>query len=243
MRRVGAPGLQLCGSDSTNGSSVHWARGCLGVSGANPVLLGECSIPIPIPIPIPTRAARRCRVGSSSTGGVSGWDVGNGHDGHRGGLSDSCSGALSRGVAAIGCWRSGEGVLSPLWGWAPINPEHTRLTPWATVFRPSGPGATAWARGWLTCFVSLVSFVEKHQRSNPCRGAEPADASTPPGLVSVSHGNPGCASRPRAVRCNPFGIGRTSRRSFIGIDPDPDPEQDPLAPASLRRGAHGVSAG
>ena len=49
----------------------------------------------------------------------------------------------------------------------------------------------------------------------------------PSGVVSVSHVNPGCASRPRASRWNPSGIGGASRRIFIGIDPDPD--GDPYA--------------
>jgi hypothetical protein len=48
----------------------------------------------------------------------------------------------------------------------------------------------------------------------------------PSGVVSASHVNPGCASRPRASRWNPSGIGGSSRRVFIGIDSDP--EQDPL---------------
>jgi hypothetical protein len=34
-----------------------------------------------------------------------------------------------------------EWVLSPRWGWAPITQVDPRLTPWATVFRPSGPVA------------------------------------------------------------------------------------------------------
>jgi hypothetical protein len=48
----GPPGL---------GPRLWTARGCQGVSGLNPVLLREFSIPIPMPIPIPTRAARGCR--------------------------------------------------------------------------------------------------------------------------------------------------------------------------------------
>jgi hypothetical protein len=39
-----------------------------------------------------------------------------------------------------------------------------------------------WAQGWWSGFVSLVSFVENHPPSFYWRGAEPADASTPPGL-------------------------------------------------------------
>jgi len=46
-------------------------RSCRGVSGSNPVLLREFSIPMPMPIPIPTRAARGCRAGSWSAGVVS----------------------------------------------------------------------------------------------------------------------------------------------------------------------------
>ncbi len=54
-------------------------RSCQGVSGSNPVLLREFSIPMPMPMPIPRRAARVCRAGSSSAGGVSvrrhvGWE-------------------------------------------------------------------------------------------------------------------------------------------------------------------------
>ncbi len=46
-------------------------RSCQGVSGSNPVLLRELSIPMPMPIPIPTRSAGVCRAGSSSACGVS----------------------------------------------------------------------------------------------------------------------------------------------------------------------------
>jgi hypothetical protein len=46
-------------------------RSCQGVSGSNPVLPREFSIPMPIAIPIPTRAARVCRAGSSSARDVS----------------------------------------------------------------------------------------------------------------------------------------------------------------------------
>jgi hypothetical protein len=52
-------------------------RSCQGVSGSNPVLLPEFSIPMPMPIP--TRAARGCRAGSLSAGacrfgGFVGWE-------------------------------------------------------------------------------------------------------------------------------------------------------------------------
>jgi hypothetical protein len=56
----GPPGL---------GPRLGKARSCQGVSGSNPVLVPEFSIPMPIPIP--TRAAGGCRAGSSSAGGVS----------------------------------------------------------------------------------------------------------------------------------------------------------------------------
>jgi hypothetical protein len=58
----GPPGL---------GARLGSTRSCRGVSGSNPFLLREFSIPIPIPIPMPTCAARVCRAGSSSAGGVS----------------------------------------------------------------------------------------------------------------------------------------------------------------------------
>ena len=34
-----------------------------------------------------------------------------------------------------------EWVLSPRWGWGSSTRGHPRLTPWATVLRPSGPEA------------------------------------------------------------------------------------------------------
>jgi hypothetical protein len=54
----------------------------------------------------------------------------------------------------------GEGNLSPRWGWAPINEDHPRLTPWATVFRPSGPGATDWEGARVPTEGNGVSPVE-----------------------------------------------------------------------------------
>jgi hypothetical protein len=59
------------------------------------------------------------------------------------GLSGSYSGALSRGVAAIGCWRSGERDLSPPPGLGVHGGRNPALTRWAIVCRPSGPKATA----------------------------------------------------------------------------------------------------
>ena len=53
------------------GQRIGKGRRGRGVSGSNPVLVREFSIPMPMPIPIPTRASRGCRVGSSSAGGVS----------------------------------------------------------------------------------------------------------------------------------------------------------------------------
>jgi hypothetical protein len=35
------------------------------------------------------------------------------------------------------------GILPPRWGWGSITHINPRLTPWATVFRPSGPEAAA----------------------------------------------------------------------------------------------------
>jgi hypothetical protein len=58
------------------------------------------------------------------------------------------------------------------------------LTRWAILCRPSGPCAKDWGKGWWAGFASLVSFVEKHQTSYPCRGPEPADPSTPSGFLS-----------------------------------------------------------
>jgi hypothetical protein len=58
----GPPGL---------GPRLGKTRSCRGVSGSNPVLVREFSIPMPIPIPIPTRDARVCRAGSSTAGVVS----------------------------------------------------------------------------------------------------------------------------------------------------------------------------
>jgi hypothetical protein len=66
--------------------------------------------------------------------------------------------------------------------------------------------------------------------SAPRQGGEGRGSFNPSGVVSLSHVNPGCASRPRANCSNPSGIGGTGRRAFIGIDPesdcDPDSEQD-----------------
>jgi hypothetical protein len=45
------------------------------VSGSNPVLLREFSIPMPMPTPIPTRAARVCRAGCSSAWGLGGFEA------------------------------------------------------------------------------------------------------------------------------------------------------------------------
>jgi hypothetical protein len=76
----------------------------------------------------------------------------------------------------------GEGVLSPLPGLGIDGGRNPALTRWAIICRPSGPGATALDRVEWIGFVSLVSFVEKSKPSNPFLGAEPVDASIPPGL-------------------------------------------------------------
>ena len=61
----------LSGGPPGLGQQIGRGRRCRGVSGSNPVLVREFSIPMPIPIPIPTRGTRVCRAGSSSAGGVS----------------------------------------------------------------------------------------------------------------------------------------------------------------------------
>jgi hypothetical protein len=71
-------GLQS-GGPSGLGPGFGKTRSCRGVSGSNPVLPGEFSIPMPIPIPIPTRVARGCRATLSSDGGVSSREFADGH--------------------------------------------------------------------------------------------------------------------------------------------------------------------
>jgi hypothetical protein len=139
-RRVRAPGLQLRGSDSTNGS----------LGGFEALRL--------------IRFVFRC-------------------DGE-----------------AVGCWRLwGKGFCRPSRGWVLMRGRNPALTRWAIICRPSGPGATALDRVEWIGFVSLVSFVEKSKPSNPSLGAEPADASIPPGLFPLPTSTRG-ALRDPAIR-------------------------------------------
>jgi hypothetical protein len=100
---------------------------------ANPKLSGR------MPIPITSSGPRR----SEGPGTVSGRGPPSLH--HRQMIAHGVSRGLNRerDPAPEGRKIPGEWVLSPRWGLGPITDVHPRLTRWATVFRPSGPGATS----------------------------------------------------------------------------------------------------
>jgi hypothetical protein len=198
LSSVGPPGLR---------PRLWRARGCRGASGSDLVLLFECSIPIPIPIR--TRAARVCREGSSSAGGVSGWDVGNGHDGHLGGFEAlRLIRFVFRGVVArcrgdrMLAFR-GKGSVAPpgagcSWG--------TEPSAHALGYRLSA--LRAWSRG-LECRFGAARKVK-----------EPGRVPLPHASVSVS-----------------ASASESKTKGSIGIDPDP--EADDLDAASFGMGIAG----
>ncbi len=56
------------------------------------------------------------------------------------------------------------GILPPRWGWKSTTDVNPPLTPWATVFRPSGPGS-AWG-------VSLTGATPSRARDMPTSASE-----------------------------------------------------------------------
>ena len=128
-------------------------------------------------------------------------------------VSDSCSGALPGDGEAIGSRRSsGAGVLSPLPGLGVhvgTEPSAHALGYRLTALRAWGLGLE---QGWWSGFVSLVSFMGGISTLEPQPSCGARGCFNPSGVVSVSRVNPGCASRPRAICCNPSGIVGKGRR-------------------------------
>ena len=117
----GPPGL---------GPRLGKTRSCQGVSGSNPVLLREFSIPMPIPIP--TRDARVCRTDFEPVE-VGGFEIGD--DGYLGGFEAL---RLIRFVfRGVGFWRS-DRILAVVWGNGFCRP--------VLAHPDTAPGGTGWRR-------------------------------------------------------------------------------------------------